>query len=115
MLGIAELFAELDGYSRYEDDLEVWGALASDAADQRNADPWLKLRRSAPERKRRAVEAAQRWKKQNPKRYREQRRAAWHRIKTERPDVYRARAERRREYWREHKRKQRAKKRMEAS
>jgi hypothetical protein len=99
LAGIADMFAELDGYERYETALTDWGHRYAAQEASRAVDPW---------RKRRLAEATTRWRARNPDIVRAKKKAAWKRLKTERTEAHKAMNDRRRAYWREHKRRSRA-------
>lgn len=85
MLGIADMFAEFDGYQRYEAAIEQW-------ADRRREerDAYIREYRSNAINRRIAVEKSRAWKKANPGRAREHAREAHQAWKLRDPAGYRA-------------------------
>jgi hypothetical protein len=92
VIGIAEMFAELNGYQRYEDALDSWSS---------RRDAYMREYRADPFRRRKAVETMRAWRKANPERAREQSRLQMRRWKERNPDAYRAWQKRTKERYRQ--------------
>ena len=99
MTGIAEMFAELDGYDRYES--EVFQHAMRRAARRRE---W----HSTQQAKRASVERNARWRDANPDKFKAIRRRAAQRAVAKNPEKYRA-------MWRANAARQRAKRKAAAS
>lgn len=81
MIGIAEMFAELDGYQRYQDSLESWSSWRSES--QRESDRWY---RKLPHVRRRKV-ARWRMRYQTDRQFRERWLAGKRRLHRERRGI----------------------------
>lgn len=81
MIGIAEMFAELDGTQRYEHALAVWAVQRAEV---------IRLRRGEPDKRREATERTRAWRKANPERALKLSRDAHKRWKAKSPEKYRA-------------------------
>ena len=120
MLGIAEMFAELDGTQRMWDALEIWGAWRTQQQREHDSDPWRrKLKairarkwqkanpderrvhqarfRAKPTERQKAVDRMREWRRKNPAKAR----AQFQRWKDRNPDKYRAKNQRARVLYRE--------------
>jgi len=89
---VAAMFAEFDGYDRYEREIEVWARRSRHEKLERSAHY-----RSLPGARKRAVQASLEWKRRNPERARAHAIAQWERFKRERPEAYRLKQKRKRE------------------
>lgn len=94
MIGIAEMFAELDGYDRYDAAIELWGHWY---ADRRKA--LLDEYRADPAKRAQAVRRVAVWRTNNRERTREINREAWHRMKVNNPEKYKQKLKKNHARW----------------
>lgn len=95
MIGIAEMFAELDGYDRYEAALEIWSR-----ARHAERIEYLREYESNPINKARANARVRRWRTNNPERAQANARRARETWRRKHPEAFKAKERRRRQNYR---------------